>query len=539
MAAPTSTNEVTVRRLSSVITQLWAKIQDTFAPKSHTHSLLKFGNKTYNGSSEQTITASDLGAYQKPSSGIPKSDLASGVIPTSLPANGGNADNAKNVSCIKNMYFNTATYALDIKIPNVRTAGTTFLIQMCQNNGNVCVLELSLWKSKDSAITGRSAVLLYCSDYGVSQLPKDVFCSTSATGDNHVYLASNSTSDFSTSFSILYNSMEIAEDRMSSITFGTVERATARGQAQLTVRASGIPRVSGTAVGSSSEPVYVDPNGLLTACGDLNAATATNAEGLTRNGYGRFRYLSHSGSNALVIELGAVSNYASILICSSRDTSPVVFCISFNWSGSSWTSIPKTAYLYTTDHSYNKYSPIVKYSTNSGKIYIYYSTGSETARLFYSYQGSNAESVSYDVISKADIPSSGISESAYEANVSKDKVGTAIGSTSTPVYVQASGFVAPCSSVEATTLKETLGSKKSIYAEYSATDVSEVTPDGDSSRSNSKWLAVWETTTHSGDATLNAVDAGNVTVANSVKWNGYKIDTSGTIGSDTSTIYFA
>lgn len=38
MAAPTSTNEVTVRRLSSVITQLWDKIKDTFAPKSHNHN---------------------------------------------------------------------------------------------------------------------------------------------------------------------------------------------------------------------------------------------------------------------------------------------------------------------------------------------------------------------------------------------------------------------------------------------------------------------------------------------------------------------
>lgn len=288
---------------------------------------LTFGSKTYNGSSEQTITASDLGAeptigilpYSKggtnassqkgaeynlnvagatqltsdasddlrilfatasPSSsngiiaGYRKCSQIWSYIKGKLSGSDVNiGGSAKNVAFVKNMYFNTATYALDIKITNVRTAGTTFLIQMCQNNGNVCVLELSLWKGKDSAITGIKAVLLYCSNYGVSELPKDVFYSTSATGDNHVYLASNATTTYSTSFSILYNSEEIAEDRTSSITFGTVERATARGNTQLTVRANGIPRLTGTAVGSSSKPVYVNDYGLLTECGNLNADT--------------------------------------------------------------------------------------------------------------------------------------------------------------------------------------------------------------------------------------------------------------------------
>lgn len=37
MAMPDSANEVTVRRLASLISQLWTNIKDTFASKSHTH----------------------------------------------------------------------------------------------------------------------------------------------------------------------------------------------------------------------------------------------------------------------------------------------------------------------------------------------------------------------------------------------------------------------------------------------------------------------------------------------------------------------
>lgn len=57
MAAPTSTNEVTVRRLSSVITQLWAKIKDTFAPKSHNHNASDINQETYHSLTSTPVEA--------------------------------------------------------------------------------------------------------------------------------------------------------------------------------------------------------------------------------------------------------------------------------------------------------------------------------------------------------------------------------------------------------------------------------------------------------------------------------------------------
>ena len=488
MAAPTSTNEVTVRRLSSVITQLWAKIKDTFAPKSHNHNASDINAGTLptarggTGMSKDSTKDVAIGLHDSLSDWTGDS---SNILETETIAAFGTGTSAGRYSIGKiynwikgklESVFAAASHTHSDYLSKSTTSGQTIKSNLygkrfevrdddgnygaflVGGNGNILIKghtgnDVLTIKKKDDASGVASITASYnwifnneinASISGRASYLKDVSDDGSTTYNCYLKWSSTDISKVSPSG---------GQTRDHSKYLAAWEK---------------------TSNGGNPSVNAVDASNVTVG----SAATATNAEGLTRNGYGRFRYLYHSGSNALVIELGAVSNYASILICSSRGDAdacyPVVFCISFNWSGSSWSSTPKTAYLYTTNHSNNQHSPIVKYSTNSGKIYIYYGSGEGTARLFYSYQGSNAESVSYDIISKSDIPSSGISESAYEANVSKSSVGTAIGSTSKPVYVKASGFVAECGTIE-----------------------------------------------------------------NSEKWNGYKIDTSGTIGSDTSTIYFA
>lgn len=67
----------------------------------------------------------NAGTYIKPTTGIPASDLASGVIPTSLPANGGNAatvnGHSVNIDVPSNAIFTDTTYdaIADITINNL------------------------------------------------------------------------------------------------------------------------------------------------------------------------------------------------------------------------------------------------------------------------------------------------------------------------------------------------------------------------------------------------------------------------------------
>lgn len=112
MAAPTSTNGVTARKLSSSISALWTKIKNTFAPKDDgqtTHDTTKFycadgswavppgtgavtGVKGASESSYRTgnvnITASDVGAL--PSDGVASS---AGFVSVTNRANNYNANN--------------------------------------------------------------------------------------------------------------------------------------------------------------------------------------------------------------------------------------------------------------------------------------------------------------------------------------------------------------------------------------------------------------------------------------------------------------
>jgi len=79
MAAPATTNSVTVRKLSSVITGLWAKIKDTFAAKSHTHGNMQNGG---------TLQTSDVAIANGDKLVVTDSSDSSKVARTSLAFDG-------------------------------------------------------------------------------------------------------------------------------------------------------------------------------------------------------------------------------------------------------------------------------------------------------------------------------------------------------------------------------------------------------------------------------------------------------------------
>lgn len=149
---------------------------------------------------------------------------------------------------------------------------------------------------------------------------------------------------------------------------------------------------------------------------------------------------------------------ASMLFhCSGFDSSsnlyPIVFCISFNWSGSSWSQTPKLAILYSTNLSTSSCKPIVKYSSG-GYLYVRVAgSSSGNFRFFCSYSGCSTSGWEYkNNLSTSDSGySNATSVSGVESCVFTSNITSGVGSETTPVYQKTSGFLAACTSVNAVT----------------------------------------------------------------------------------------
>ena len=128
------------------------------------------------------------------------------------------------------------------------------------------------------------------------------------------------------------------------------------------------------------------------------------------------------------------------------------------------------------------------------------------------------------------------------------QIGTAIGSSSSPLYVKNDGDFATANLIDRAVGVKDAGradapasSDATVKLGWSNSDVPACTPDGTSTYSAGQTVG---TTKHlvtvyeyNGVAYYKDVQAANVKVGDSVKWGGYKIQV-GSVGSDSSTIYF-
>lgn len=118
---------------------------------------------------------------------------------------------------VSHMYFDTHNYALRINVgsSSVRNGGVSLLVQVANNN-DFCILELYCWKSTNAAMTNVKAHVIYRSLKN-SSLPHSVSYKASADGNNYLYVYSTSTSSLNTSFTVLGNSMRLAENNESIV----------------------------------------------------------------------------------------------------------------------------------------------------------------------------------------------------------------------------------------------------------------------------------------------------------------------------------
>lgn len=181
-----------------------------------------------------------------------------------------------------------------------------------------------------------------------------------------------------------------------------------------------------------------------------NAATADkSAELLSTNGGAWYTYVDNAASANQRYEIwftGSTGGCANILVSTSvrdgdGDPWPLVFVIACEVDSTpEFVKSPKVSILYSTNHSTAAKMVTVKYGTHSvgsnnyPAIFIKFADNRKH-KMFISVAG-----VGSKVNGDRTTNTSG-ADCEMEACVLKDKLGTAIGSSDTPVYVSAGGFI--------------------------------------------------------------------------------------------------
>lgn len=167
-----------------------------------------------------------------------------------------------------------------------------------------------------------------------------------------------------------------------------------------------------------------------------------------------FEYLGTTEVLKITMPSGKTTGLSSILVQTvAADGWPLIFMVGWNWGGSAFTKGPKLSYLYTTSQSTSSKDKqaTIKYSVDS--IFIKVNQTQTSRKMMVSIIGGNIgdltisnsdENAEYNVATL-------VSGDNVEGCVMKMDVGSAVGSNSNPVFVEASGFLKACTSVNAST----------------------------------------------------------------------------------------
>ena len=142
------------------------------------------------------------------------------------------------------------------------------------------------------------------------------------------------------------------------------------------------------------------------------------------------------------------SGLASLLVQATANGGwPLVFQVGWRMhSSGSYSASPKVAFLYSTNHSSDNKMATVK--TGSGDRYIYVAinrTDETTRRVMLSLHADYVHNFEIDIVSEtASAYQNATKVSNIEGCVIKENIGTAIGGTFQPVYVNEAGFVNAC-----------------------------------------------------------------------------------------------
>jgi hypothetical protein len=167
-----------------------------------------------------------------------------------------------------------------------------------------------------------------------------------------------------------------------------------------------------------------------------------------------FEYLGTTEVLKITMPIGKKTGLSSILVQTvAADGWPLIFMVGWNWSESAFTKGPKLSYLYTTSQSTSSKDKqaTIKYSVDS--IFIKVNQTQTSRKMMVSIIGGNIgdltisnseENAEYNAATL-------VSGDNVEGCVMKMNVGSAVGSDSNPVFVEASGFLKACTSVNAST----------------------------------------------------------------------------------------
>lgn len=184
--------------------------------------------------------------------------------------------------------------------------------------------------------------------------------------------------------------------------------------------------------------------------------SAREAQELFQSDRGDLFFESLGTTEVLKITMpsGKKTDLSSILVQTvAADGWPLIFMVGWNWSGSAFTKGPRLSYLYTTSQSTSSKDKqaTIKYSVDS--IFIKVNQTQTSRKVMVSIIGGNigdltisnsAEDAEYNAATL-------VSGDNVEGCVMQMNVGSAVGGDSNPVFVEASGFLKACTSVNAST----------------------------------------------------------------------------------------